>query len=319
MKNRFASLLSILSFFAGPIACSDAGDVQTDSRGRDSQALSASGATREVNTDGDEPNSTNTLTIGSNATGDVTPGPGLTIGSPSTGIQPSATVDPTPSSEIVVDEPDYSTTLSPSEDDVREWESDTELEPRTVTWGDADAGVEVRLGVDAKEACAQLRGACLSSGETEATCDGLVVECEAAISNPAAPTDSIGFVADCDEMGASCRAAGVAADECDSAVALCKSADAGASPGSATIVNGCEELRASCAQAGLDDAQCDEVVAACENPSTTSESEVGLAPDCAAVLAACLSYGIAEEECKDVQEECEGDAPAAGGNDIRLK
>jgi hypothetical protein len=317
MNNRFVSLISILSFFAGPIACSDAGDAQSDTRGRDSQALSASAGSREVNTEGEAANGTDSLTIGANPTSTPTTGTGgLTIGAPVTG---AVTLEPGRSSGVVVDESGGSTTLIPGEDDVREIDSNTDVEPRVITWGDADAGVEIRLGVDAEEACAQLRSACLSSGETVATCDGLVEECEEAVANPSAPTDSIGFVTDCDEMGASCKAAGGSADECAAAVALCKSGDAGVSTSEATIVQSCEELRASCAQAGLTDAQCDEVVAACESPSTTSGSEVGLGLDCAAVLASCLSYGIAEAECKEVQKECETTDTAAGGNDIRLK
>lgn len=308
MNNRFVSLISIITFFAGPMACSDAGGIDAEGSGRDTQALSASGSGRELETE--SPASTNTLTFGASPTNSTA------TGASSTG---SLTLAPEAIQGVIVDESERTTTLSPSDDEEREIVDNSELSPGTITWGSEDAGVEIRLGVDADEACAHLRSACLSSGETEATCAGLVEECEAAVANPSSPSDSVGFVTDCDEMGASCRAAGAAAEECDRAVAVCKSGDAGVASGPASIVGSCEELRATCEQAGLTDAQCDEAVAACNEPAPEADTEVGLATDCAAVLASCLSYGIPKEECEEVRAECEGNEPATEGSSVRLK
>jgi hypothetical protein len=147
----------------------------------------------------------------------------------------------------------------------------------------------------------------------------LVADCEQAVANPPAPTNSIGFVTDCDEMGANCRAVGIAAEECDEAVAICKSPEAGQTQPPAVIVTSCEDLRATCAQAGLTDAECDQVVDACENPIANTDSPAQISPDCASVLATCLAYGIAEEECRKVEQACDENETETGENDIRLK
>lgn len=309
MHNRITSLVTLIAAFIGPIACSDAGDTQADSRGRDSQALSASGDTRDAVV---ESSPAASFTIGTAGSG------GSTLGIE---LSPGATVEPAITS-VIQNETAIVGTLTPGAtvsggplvvDDVEEGELSG-----TISWGDADAGVEVHLGGSLDDACASLRSACLAAGESESSCDDLVEQCEEAIANPAPETDVIGFVSDCDEMGASCRAAGVPEEECEQAVAVCRNQDAGTEPPPAMIVTDCDDLRDSCAAAGRSEQECDGVVEACENPAPASEPAIGLGLDCDAVLAACVSYGIAEEECLAVKAECEADV-ATGENAIQLK
>src|SRR5688572_13790420 len=243
MNKRLTSLISIITFFAGPIACSDAGDTVADSRGRDSQALTASGGTRDVSTTDD--GITDSFTIGATPTVTLTP----PTSSPTAAVSTtsSLTIDATAPSDLELGQPNGAATLLPAptltvgEIGVDE---DIETDGRAITWVSGDGGVRITLGGDADEACSGLKAVCLASGETQQTCDDLVVECEEAIANPSVPTDSIGFVTDCAEMGDSCRAAGIPAEECDKAVAICQSSDAGAAPSPVTIVASCEELRA---------------------------------------------------------------------------
>src|SRR5690606_8611529 len=131
------------------------------------------------------------------------PGSGtLTLGETSAppGSSGGSTVGPVRSSEIVVEEPGPSNPLVPeptgSGGEIR---LDGDANPSTITWGSQDAGVEIHLGVNPKQACSSLKSACLSAGETEAACVDLVQECEEAIANPSAPKDTIGFVSDCND------------------------------------------------------------------------------------------------------------------------
>lgn len=327
MNKRYTSLIAVLSFLAGPVACSDAGEAPDDSRGRESQALTALDPLRDVGTQDEVKLGSGTVTIGSSPRNTSAPGSAtLTFGEGGTPVSTTGglTLGPVDSSEVVAEELKPGNPLVPdpaSSGGAIRLEGGGDDSPSTITWGSPDAGVEIHLGGNPAQACSTLRAACLSAGETEAACADLVQECEEAIANPSAPTDSIGFVSDCNDLAESCRSAGVPPEECAKAVEVCKSgptADTN-SDSPATIVTSCEELRGACERAGLSASECDEAVAACNNPPASSGSGVALGADCAALVAACVSYGISKEECEEVKKECEALPPTDGASPIRLQ
>lgn len=315
MKYRITSLIAIITFFGGASACSDAGESKADSGARDSQALTVTDADPEASAPGTTRSTTGGLTLGTATT------PGPTIGSSSAGSSTNGATLRPESTSADADEKPGSTTLTPSPTvnggEIRDVSGDDDG-AGPIRWGSADAGVEVTLGAEPGAACASLREACLAAGESEATCDGLVAECEAAVAKPSAPQDQVGFVTDCEALGVSCREAGVPSAECERAVDVCKSPDAGAARPEAAIVMNCAELEETCELAALSETDCALVIAACEQPSTPTQPSSGLAADCAAVLATCLSYGLPRDECEEVEQECAEGVGSAGSNEIRL-
>lgn len=308
MNNRITSLIALITFFGGAIACSDAGEATTDSRTRDSQALSI--------TEG-EPNSS-----GPGATVVTTNGPTLgTAATPGLTIESSSTVTSTPvDGQSPAGEQKPGSTLSPSSTvsggEIRDVSSSDD---GPIRWGSADGGVEVTLGVAPGEACAPLLDACLAAGETKTACDELIVDCEAAVAKPSEPQDQFELVTDCNALGVSCREAGIPAEECEQAVNACNNPDAGTAKPAASIVTDCAELEETCELAGLSETECERVIAACESPASPAQPSIGVATDCEAVLATCLSYGLPQDECEKVEEECaEGDDHAADSREIRL-
>src|SRR5690606_3294517 len=154
MNKGYTSLIAVISFLAGPIACADAGEYAGDSRGRDSQALTASEPSRGAEDEVKLGNGTATIGSPSNT---LAPGSGtLTLGETSAppGSSGGSTVGPVRSSEIVVEEPGPSNPLVPeptgSGGEIR---LDGDANPSTITWGSQDAGVEIHLGVNPKQAC----------------------------------------------------------------------------------------------------------------------------------------------------------------------